>query len=113
MEETEYAFLRSRGLSVVLKDGKGTIGFPRVSVELKVIQPAVLNEQIHTHLELLSVDFKSIQYHFELVNERAELIALGKFQVACCRFPDDKPPYAIIIPDFIMEALQPTSTPAD
>ncbi len=105
MEETEYAFLRSRGLSVVLKDERGTIGFPRLSVQLKIHQPAKLDELLYTTLELMLVDFKMIEYHFETVNELAELVAIGFFRVACCRFPDDKAPYAILTPEFVIDAL--------
>ena len=105
MEETEYAFLRERGLSVVLQDERGTIGFPRISTEVKIVQPARLGETLFTSLELTIADFKQIGYSFEIVNEKAELIAVGRFLAACCRFPDDKLPYAILTPDFVLEAL--------
>ena len=31
MEEAEHALLRARGLSVVLKDDRGTLGFPKLT----------------------------------------------------------------------------------
>lgn len=105
MEETEYAFLRSRGLSVVLHDERGTIGFPRISAECKIIRPARFGEQLWTTLELMRADFKNIEYRFEIVDEQAELVALGHFRAACCRFPDDAPPYAILTPEPVLEAL--------
>ena len=105
MEETEYAFLRSRGLSVVLQDERGTLGFPRISVDIKVIQGARSNEMLYTTLELTRADFKQIGYSFEIVNEQAELIAVGSILAACCRFPQDELPYAILTPDFVLEAL--------
>lgn len=105
MEETEYAFLRSRGLSVVLHDNRGTMGFPRLSADFKIIQPARFDELVHVTLELTRADYKLIIYRFEIVNELAELIALGTFQAMCCRFPDEQPPYAILTPDYVIEAL--------
>ena len=34
MEETEYDFLRSRGLKVHMNDDRGAIGFPRVFLRI-------------------------------------------------------------------------------
>ncbi len=105
MEETEYAFLRSRGLSVVLYDERGTMGFPRLSVEFKIHRAAVRDELIFTTLEMTNIDGKAIVYQFELVDEQAALVALGAFRVACCRFPADAPPYAILTPEHVIHSL--------
>ena len=105
MEETEYGFLRSRNLCVVLQDDRGTIGFPRISVDFSVHQPARFDEQLLVILELTECDGKQISYHFEIVNDLSELVASGQFKVATCRFPNDGPPYAIITPDFVIQAL--------
>lgn len=104
MEETEYAFLRSRGLRVVLNDGKGIIGFPRLMAELEILEPLVLDELAETTLRLVEENGKSIVYEFE-VHCQQQLAATGKFEVACCRFPDGENPYAILIPEFVLEKL--------
>ena len=106
MEETEYAFLRSRGLRVVLYDERGTMGFPRLNVQLEIHEPVAFPEQVEVELRLTEVDGKQISYEFDIVNEAGSIAAEGRFQVACCRFPDRKPPYAILIPEFVIDALQ-------
>ena len=105
MEETEYAFLRSRGLRVVLEDERGIFGFPRLNVNVKVERPAVFDEQLWITLELIHLDGKQIVYHFEVVDDDAQPVATGKFKVACCRFPAGELPYAILTPDFVLDAL--------
>lgn len=105
MEETEYAFLRSRGLCVVLHDDRGTIGFPRLHAEVNVENPLRFDQQVWVTLELTKIDGKQIVYEFEIVDEDATLVATGRFRVASCRFPDNDPPYAILMPEFIEQAL--------
>ena len=105
MEETEYSFLRHCGLSVVLQDEKGTIGFPRLSVQLSIERPLGFDERVETRLGRIDTDGKQISYHFQITSEADEPVAQGRFDVACCRFPGDALPYAILIPDFILQAL--------
>lgn len=105
MEETEYAFLRSRGLCVVLNDNRGIIGFPRLSAEVNVENPVCFNQQVWVTLELTRLDGKQILYEFEIVDDDATLVATGRFRVASCRFPENDPPYAILMPEFVEHAL--------
>jgi hypothetical protein len=69
-------------------------------------------------IELISAtpNEKSIRYEFRISresttsNEASSLsdkveIASGVFTVACCRFPDDRLPYAILIPEWIAELI--------
>ena len=105
MEETEYSFLRSRGLCVVLHDSRGTIGFPRISVDIKIHEPVTFDETVLVTLELIVCDGKQLAYHFEIINAHSELVAIGQFRVACCRFPSDAEPFAILTPEFVTQAL--------
>lgn len=105
MEETEYAFLRSRGLSVKLTDDKGVMGFPRLHASVSVAQPLVFEQQVIVYLSLTELDGKSIFYEFEIRDRDDQVRATGKFKVALCRFPDEKPPYAILTPEYVIEAL--------
>lgn len=115
MEETEYAFLRSRGLRVVLSDDKGTMGFPRLSCEIGVNQPLVFDQQVIVQLRLVQLDGKQVGYEFAIhdaqvigENEPAAIpLVTGKFVAAFCRFPDKQPPYAILMPEFVLDALGP------
>ncbi len=105
MEETEYAFLRSRGLSVVLSDEKGVLGFPRLSASVGVHHFAGFDDQLLVKLNLMEIDGKQIEYWFELTSLTGHIVANGQFNVACCRFPHGKPPYAILTPAHVVEAL--------
>lgn len=107
MEETEYSFLRSRGLNVVLYDDRGTLGFPRLSVNIDVRSPAIFEQNVTVKLAMRQVDGKRIVYDFVVrdTHDSAIEIATGTFKVACCRFPDDAPPYAILTPEFVIEKL--------
>ena len=105
MEETEYAFLRSRGLSVKLTDDKGVMGFPRLFAGIQIAQPLVFDQQVIVYLSLTELDGKSIFYEFEIRGADDRICVTGKFKVALCRFPDEKPPYAILTPDYVIEAL--------
>ena len=107
MEETEYDFLRSRGLNVVLYDDRGTMGFPRLSVQIEILNPAVFEQPVTVQLNLCEVDGKRVVYDFTIrdTDHPDQIIATGNFTVACCRFPDDAPPYAMLTPEFVVEAL--------
>ena len=102
MEETEYEFLRSIGLSVVLSDERGTIGFPRRSTEFAIENAARSDDVLTIRMTRCAVDGISIEYNFEIFRE-SERVANGHFHVLCCRFPKGKPPFAILIPEFVME----------
>jgi acyl-CoA thioesterase FadM len=104
MEEAEYAFLRSRGLSVVLSDAKGQIGFPRIACRLNIHGQAAFEQPLRVEVSLSSNDGKRLIYEFRAFNQ-ARLLADARFEVACCRFPTDELPYAILIPDWVMARL--------
>ena len=105
MEETEYAFLRSRDLSVVLSDEKGVLGFPRLSASIELHQFATFDDDLLVELNLLKIDGKQIVYQFEITHLAGQQVASGQFRVACCRFPNGKPPYAILTPAHVVESL--------
>ncbi|MEM7786003.1 MAG: acyl-CoA thioesterase [Planctomycetota bacterium] len=105
MEEAEYAFLRSRGLGVVLRDQKGTMGFPRLKAEIHIERPLVYQEKVIVRLDLIGNDGKSLEYDFEIVDETNETAVTGSFQAACCRFPDGELPFAILIPENVCDKL--------
>ena len=105
MEETEYAFLRSRGLRVVLYYERGTMGFPRLHVGISIFDPVSFGEQVLVKLKLTELDGKQVTYRFDICNQDGEVIVEGIFRAAFCRFPDDAPPFAILIPEFVTAAL--------
>ena len=104
MEETEYAFLRSVGLSVVLTDSRGKIGFPRIEVSADFRQPARHGDVLDIRMTISGTDGKTLQYQFDVVRHD-ELVARGQFKVACCRFLPRRRPYAIPIPDDVLDRI--------
>ena len=106
MEETEYGFLRSRGLSVVLTNGRGLMGFPRLSAAVSIENPVGFDAEVSVEIFLMVVDGKSVTYEF-LIRDKEEnvTVATGEFVVAVCRFPPGEPPYAILTPEYVIEAL--------
>ena len=109
MEETEYAFLRSRGLSVVLSDQRGVLGFPRLEARIDLLSSSSFDEELQIELSLMEVDGKHIVYDFtiECINGMnvGQKVATGSFRVVCCRFPPGEPPRAILTPHNVMDAL--------
>ena len=105
MEEAEYGFLRSRGLCVVLKDDRGTMGFPRLSCEIDIDRPLTLGEQVDVNVSLVTADGKRVVYQFEIVDASGEVAVRGEFLAALCRFPDGEMPYAILFPPGLKEKL--------
>ncbi len=104
MEETEYAFLRSRGLSIVMQDQRGTIGFPRVATEFEIQTAAGFDDQLDIWMQLADNDGIKLTFRFEIARG-PDVVCLGKFDVACCRFLPGHLPRAILIPDFFLERL--------
>jgi len=105
MEETEYAFLRSRELCVVLEDEKGVFGFPRLATSISIKSPAAFDDRVTITLHLMVVDGKEIHYVFEIHNDAQQTVATAEFRVATCRFPRGDWPYAILTPEFVVEKL--------
>ena len=105
MEETEYSFLRSRGLSVVLQDEKGVFGFPRLATNIEVQNPARFEDLLTVQLELQLVDGKEIHYGFNIFNDQDTLVVTGVIKAATCRFPRGDWPYAILTTEYVIEKL--------
>jgi len=104
MEEAEHAFLRSRGLSVVLDDPKGKLGFPKMSATCDYKRPARYEEVLDVHVRIACDDGKSVTYDCKFQCGE-EALGAGQLRVAFCRFPIDKPPYAVPITDEVMQKL--------
>ena len=104
MEEAEHEFLRSRGLSVVLDDAKGKLGFPKMSANCDYKRPAQYEELIDVQVAVRCEDGKSVTYDCTFTVD-GEHLASGQLRVAFCRFPIDKPPYAIPVTDDVMAKL--------
>jgi len=108
MEETEYEFLRTLGLSVSMTDRRGRYGFPRLIAEVDIHYPAWPGDNLEIGLGIGQTSGKVIEYRFRverMQSGKARKVATGRFEVACCRFPREGLPYAILIPDLVLERL--------
>ena len=104
MEEAEHAFLRSRGLAVSMDDGKGKLGFPKVSAHCDYMRPARCDDTLDVKLVVRCDDGKCVDYDCQFFASGKKL-ATGQLRVAFCRFLSDKPPYAIPITDDVMQKM--------
>lgn len=104
MEEAEHAFLRDRGLSVVLHDDKGKLGFPKISATCEFRRPLEFEAVIDIDVDVSCVDGKTISYQCRF-SSGDDLLAEGELRVAFCRFPPDRPPYAIPIRAELLDQL--------
>jgi len=80
--------------------------YVRLSASLQVNQPLSLGQRVKVKLSLIEIDGKHIVYEFNIVEQNNDVAVEGRFRVACCRFPDGELPYAILTPQFIMDALE-------
>ncbi len=112
MEETEYAFLRSLNLSIVMQDERGIVGFPRVTAAVEIQNAARLGDALEIWLQVVCNDGVKIGYRFE-ITRLGQVVADGEFLLACCRFPPNAAPRAILVPDFFLERFSTGISRAD
>ena len=104
MEETEHAFLRTRGLAAALQDEKGTLGFPKVTASCNYLIPATYDDLLEINMTVRCKDGKLLVYDYGF-GCRSQKVATGQLRVACCRFPGERRPYAVPVPDDVLKAL--------
>jgi YbgC/YbaW family acyl-CoA thioester hydrolase len=83
MEEAEHAFLRSRGLSVVMTHQGRRIGWPRVAASCDFLKPVRFEDVIDIQLRLARIGTKSLTYEFEF-SKAGETVARGRLTTCCC-----------------------------
>lgn len=103
MEETEHAFLRSIGLSVIETDGDRTISWPRVATSCEYLAPARFEDELNLVLRVTHVGRRSVAYDVEFLRE-GERIAKGHMAAACC-LQSPSSFKSIAIPSAIREKL--------
>ncbi|MEC7564989.1 MAG: thioesterase family protein [Planctomycetota bacterium] len=104
VEDAEYAFLDSIGLSAILEDDRGKYGFPRTHVECRYHAPAQYGDGLDIDLACSIEKGRTLIYRFQITRQ-THLIASGSIETACCRFPVTELPYAIPLPDRVIEKL--------
>ena len=105
MEEVEHAFLRSLGLSVIMHDPSGTLGWPRVAANCQYQAPVRFEDVLDVQLSIRRIGEKSVTYAFHFTHA-GRAIAHGEITAVCCRVPPDGVPRSIAIPAEILAMLQ-------
>ena len=106
MEESEHAFLRSLGLSVLHCEVDGmSISWPRVSVNCDFSQPLKFEDEFEVYVSVDRLGTKSLTYGFRFVSQGREC-ARGAITAVCCRM-DESGMESIEIPQSLRERLTP------
>lgn len=104
LESVEHEFLRSLGLSVVMGDEEGQLGWPRVSASCDFKGAVKFEDVLDIELTIARLGEKSVTYQFT-VDHADRRIAEGKIVAVCCRMSHGKPLKGIPIPQTIVSRL--------
>ena len=104
MERTEHEFLRSRGLSVIMRDEHGVISWPRVSTKCEFRSAIKFEDVVDVELRVDRLGDKSVRYGFTFTHE-GRLVAEGEIVAVCCRMNPHGPPQSMTIPAMIRDKL--------
>ncbi|MBM3457876.1 MAG: acyl-CoA thioesterase, partial [Armatimonadetes bacterium] len=83
MEETEHAFFRSLGLSIMLREGDRVVGWPRVHAACDYRRPLRFEDEVDVALRVVEKKEKALTYQFTFhrLAEPAETAAVGRLTV--------------------------------
>jgi YbgC/YbaW family acyl-CoA thioester hydrolase len=89
MEETECAFLRSLGFSVMMTGMEPPIVWPRAAATCEYYRPCRFEETLDIRLRVLELGEKHMVYEY-FFSRDGKKIALGTARVVCCEFGNGK-----------------------
>jgi len=84
MEETEHAFFRSLGLSIVHRTDDGLVSWPRVSVGCDYARPALFEDEITVRLRVDKRAARSLTFSFRFFKGDSQIAKASSTSV-CCR----------------------------
>lgn len=105
MEEAEHEFLRSLGLSVLMRDEQGPISWPRVSAHCDFRSAVRFEDELTIEVSIEKLGLTSATYQFAFAC-RGKPVATGNMTSVCCRLNADGTIRSIPIPDDIRARLQ-------
>ena len=110
MENTEHAFYRSLGASVIMRDANPPLGFPRVHAECDYRRPIRFEENVEIHLLVREKKPKVLSYLFKFrklfADGTSEQIAHGILTVVCVAHQADGTMSAKAVPDFLGNQIE-------
>ena len=106
MEETEHAYFRSLGLSIMQPQPDGSvIGWPRVSASCSFEAPAYFEDELEVRLSVERKGVKSLNFLIEFWRDETRL-AHGRLKTVCCVCRAHQPLQSISIPDEYSDCIQ-------
>jgi acyl-CoA thioester hydrolase len=110
MENTEHAFYRSLGASVIMNDLVPPLGFPRVHAECDYKRPIRFEEMLEVQLLVREKRTKVLSYLFKFrkLTEKgpSDEIARGILTVVCVAHHPDGSMGSVAIPDFLARKIE-------
>jgi 4-hydroxybenzoyl-CoA thioesterase/acyl-CoA thioester hydrolase len=103
MEEVEHEYLRSLGLSVVMRDAAGVLSWPRVAAQCDYQGAVRFEDVLDIELSVERVGEKSVTYHFVFRHDGRQ-VADGRLTAVCCRI-EHGAPRSVPIPEEIAGRL--------
>lgn len=104
MEETEHAFLRSLGYSVLEQVDGRRFSWPRVSVGCEFSGAVKFDDLLDIELSVERLGEKSVSYRFQMAHA-GRPVAEGRSTAVYCQLHDDGPPRSAAIPPALAERL--------
>jgi YbgC/YbaW family acyl-CoA thioester hydrolase len=105
MEEAEHEFLRSRGLSVVMRHAGRKIGWPRVAARCDFLKPVRFEDVVEIEVTLSRIGGKSLTYSCEFFKDGTP-VARGQITTCCVQMDAPGGMAAIELPPDIRQALE-------
>jgi YbgC/YbaW family acyl-CoA thioester hydrolase len=106
MEAAEHAFLRSRGLSVVLTWEGEKVSVPRVAASCDYLRPVRFGDELTITVEVQRIGRSSVCYGFEFF-KGDDMVARGRVSAVFCRFEAEGELASWEIPAAIRSRLDP------
>ncbi len=111
MEETEHAFFRSLGISILTKSGDKFVTWPRVHAECDYLRPLRFEDQVEVHLLVHERKPKAITFRFifrKLNAQAPEEVARGSLVTVYVSYdPASGTMNAIDIPAAVAALIEP------
>lgn len=104
MEEVEHEFLRSLGLSVLMRDAEGVLSWPRVAASCQYQSAVQFEDVLDVELRPQRVGEKSVTYGFSFAHQ-GRPVAQGELTAVCCRMEAGAAPRSVSIPAAILSKL--------
>jgi 4-hydroxybenzoyl-CoA thioesterase/acyl-CoA thioester hydrolase len=110
MEQAEHELLRSVGLSVVMSDAEGKLGWPRVAAKCDFRSAVRFEEELEIAVSLGRLGEKSVTYAFAVTCQGRD-VAAGEITSVCCRMKEGQALAPMAIPDWFRQKLGPFLNP--